>query len=682
MQPEAGAAAVAAEEAASAPLLPCDLLSPSSLSCLQLLQSVTRSVLCLYHHVEPQSGQEAEGEEEEDAAVDAFSLSRFLSSRPSSGRFHCFGSSPPTAAAAHRLLACLAAMRQTAEEQSRRVRAAAAAAASLERAAFFSSSLSALSSQSAAVAASLESCSSRLDVEAERQEAERAGSAAFTAVRRRLWRLRGQLRGLQQEEAGPAAAAGEAEAETATLHLASSGQSSCFVIELKLRRRERPQRQWRADWRTRCALLLQAAADARSSAASAGVLLPPPPRHDCLVLAQADFLQGESELSDAAVNADLLRLVSCGRWSRLRRCLSHLLAMEATADRLPHLALYARRAAVMDEMQRLLERRRAQPLVLSSALDGLRLSFHHVHCGDGQAAARSVPRRLLLSPAADRLRFASSPQLLFTHSLTYVGMTDSADGASLSFVLALQPAVLLPAACVQQIAKIAAPRLAAPPSRLPQPGSAQRPSAAAPSSYHDEILRALPAGCASPAGVVHLLSSVHRYRLLNEATRAEGGCVSAALTLPSLHSLQEVVQLLQQCVLFSQLYASCFCRQRADWRGREEADADIEVQLTAFPPHSLRLSIARPALSSGQQQRPPIVIDIRLQSVGCCESCSRLPSPAPAACFDCHLLTVSVDRSYDCFAPCSDAFATAVLCSALSVPAMVQAVWHKAELAD
>ena len=652
---------------AAPPPLPCDVRPVASLSCAELLVALQRIAAALFHHLPlavaevsggeahsrpppPQAASDAETAERAALSQSVSSpLSSFLCSAPSPALFHRFGVFPSASSLAPRFHACLAALRELSAAHAARLRLA-SAPASLDRLSFFSSSLSSARLQHAALSASLQRCRRELRAEADRQLAASRGEAAFASVQAALAWLKSDL-GLQTDEEAEAQERRLAGAEdgasaisgAVTVHVASGGSTSCFVLEVRL---------------------LRAAAS----------------QSDCVEAVHAEFLQGDAELRDVAVDAEVRALLRRGRFAALQRQLGHVLAMEALSDRFPQHALYARRAEVEQAMAELRKVRAAQPTHVSSALDGVRLSFHHIH--QPAPAVRVDPLFLFNAPVEARMRFPDQPSLSFTHSLTWMGMAEAAPAStpSPSFmpVFFLSPPVLLPSSALQRLARMGASRHALAPS-----ASHSRASAAPALSYHEAVVlgsghqwraRARPSSTpASPPVRVRVFSAVHEYAVLNDVTSVDSACAVSYLALQSLAALPEAVHLLQQAIVFQQLYASLVHQHPHTAPSIGPPDTALlpvhRIDVTAFPPHSLSLRLRLP------QPERVLAVDVRVASVAGVEPCSAVSEYG----FDCHLVTASIERSFDSPAPCSDRYATDVLAMTLSIPLLVHALLHQAE---
>ena len=696
------------------PPLPVDVLSVSALSCAELLTCLTRMSQALFHHLPPSAmplspsslpsssspaaaeggvtagkGRGSEEEQGEEgrllSCVCRCPLSpAFLSSPSSAALFHRCGVFPAPSSMAPRFFSSLSSLRSLVAEHRARLRSSATAptpsAASLDRLSFFSSSLSSLQAQRAAVTRSLDDCRERLRVEVERARAATSGEEWSWLVTQRLQGIARHL-GLQSEEDGdssgslhrsllplaPASSAAAASAPALRFHLASGGSSSCFVVEVRLRR---------------------VAASLSSAVESV----------------QAEFLQGDAEVREAEVELEVLRLLSDGRFACLQRKLSHVLAMEALSDRFPQRSLYTHQLEALQAMQAMQKSRPQQPLVVRRVIDGVQLSFHHLHLPAPNAAAALDPLHLFHAPQSTRSRFPSHPLLAFTHSLTFIGMEENAAQStphsaypSFSFLFALSPPILLPSSSLQRLAKLAAPR-----HSTPAPSTSSHPTQQSPAmSYHHAAVRSgilpiarptsppspspPPLSSSSPSSSlsarVAVLDAWHEYRVVNDATRVEAACLTSYLALHSLQALPDTIHTLQQCIIFHQLYTSMHAQhpsaQPSPTSLLSSAPLSVQgVEVTAFPPHSIRLRLLQPV-----EGTPELLVDVRVASVASAEPCSALPSaPAVSHSRHCHLVTAAVvDTSFDAAPPCSDRFATDLLAMSLSIPILVHAIRRKAQ---
>lgn len=686
----------------SPPPPPCDVLPTASLSAADLLEHLVRVTQTVFHHlpvapssspavssvsssprVESRKRRRASAssppalcEEAEAAAVSAVScwpLSPFLASPPSPSLFHRLAIAPPPSSFAPRFAESLAGLRAVAVAHVARLRSA-PSAASLDRLAFFSSSLTSLRSQQTAVQSALRLCRSRLRAEGQSTEATAKGQTAFAALFAQLQAIKAELglqsaedaqalersRWVEERERGDGALSRSC--PTVGVHLASGGSSGCFVVELELR---------------------------REGATFA----------DVLQSVRAEFLQGEAELRDAEVDAELRQLLCGGRFALLRRKLAHLLSLEATSDRHPQRSLFALRQPA-EEALRQLQQRTQQPSHVSSALDGVQLAFHHRHLPSADAQVDAV--HLFAAPAAGHLRFPSHPSVAFTHSLTWIGVTEplqpfpssppsTAPSPAFCSLFSVWPPIVLPSSSLQRLMRLGVARHAHGGSS--HSGQSSHSASASPAlSYHEAVLRgglvptaataaASDAGGgaddsprSSPTPCLSVFGLLHEYRVVNDATAVDAaGCV-AYLALHSLAALPDAVHLLRQSAVFQQLYASLFQPHpdcMADGDG--EAAAVLRVEVSAFPPHSLRLRFAHP-LQSGAT----LTVDVRVASVASAEPCRPVTSSASSAAFDCHVLSASIERSFDCPFPCSDQFATDALCATHSIPMLVHALHRRA----
>ena len=725
----------------------------ASLTSLELVQSMGRIAQRLFHHIDPTAssdgssgaGEQRSGKQqrakgakrkrsaaesesnltsadpktqhrwqlhwrdellEEEAAQQksAFHLPAFLHSVASPAHFHRFASQPAASTLLPRFLACISSLRDMAHTQTARLRSAPPPL--LDRLSFTNNSLSSLNTQHSTVTSALKLCRDRLRDEVEEREAAANGAEHFLHVHRSLQRIRRQLRLVSSDEQeatdratltsrpSRSAAVNDTETETETVHIASAGVASCFVLEVKLRRKERSEKEQRLEFERR-----------RSAAAAAGSALTPSPLHDCIVSVTADFLQGDAELHDTQIDCDLYALLADCRFAALQSKLSHALSMEAIADRFPQHALYNRKVDVMAAFNECRERSKL-PCVLTSAVDGPQLAFHHFHSADEQSDTDeqlAVRPHLFFSTPSTRLCFASHPGHSFTHSLTYIGMDEmdslnqpstpasSASPPTFCHLLSITPSVLLPYSTLRTIARSAAGESYRGHSHS---HSNQTQSPQPTLSYHDYMAHTSPSATSRFSARFSFLSTLQQYTLANDATLIEEACSVSYLSLLTLRALPGIVHTLRQHIAFNQLYASCF-RQPQSSRivaasveesasGASAAPASaVSVEVTAFPPHTLRLRITHPSTAAQY-----ISLDIRLAPAAPHESCtplvvqqqqqsSSLPHSA-VSCFDCHLWSVQLDRSFDSVAPCSDSFALRVLSITQSVPALVHAVVSRA----
>ena len=721
----------------------------AALSSTELVQSMVRAVQRLFHHVDSATSQQAVGggkrasggrkrrrvadgverpsdslnnsewyrwrahardeavEDEEAQQRTAFPVSSFLSSPACPAHFNRFASQPAASASLPRFLACLSSLRDMVQAQRQRI--SAVSPPLVERLSFTGQSLSALTSQHSTVTSALTLCRERLREAVDDERAVNNNEERYLHVYRSLHRLRSHLRLVSEDErdardrAALTALSTDKEVTGETVHLASAGVVSCFVIEIKLRRRERGEQERLIEAERR-----------RADAAAAGASLAPPPLHDCVVSVKADFLQGDAELHDTQIDCELYALLSNCRFAALQSKLSHTLSMEAVADRHPHMALYGRKADVAVAFSECRERSKL-PCVLLSAVDGPQLAFHHFHT----AAAPHDDDRLTLphlffSTPPTRLHFASQPGHSFTHSLTYIGMEEmaplsqaslppphsspssalsSSPPSRLSYLLSLSPAVVVPFSTLRLLARSAAGES----NRSHAHSNHSQPPQSS-LSYHDHIARTSQFAHSRLSAHLAVFNTTHHYTLTNDATLIEDACSVSYIPLTVLRALPDIVHTLRQHIAFNQLYASCFRQSHttrtltteADTQPGSEAWKDVvSVELTAFPPHTLRLRIAHPS-TAGQF----ISLDIRVASGDSHEHCTPLAvqtgSPASlastlttaaaaASCFDCHIWSVQLDRSFDSVAPCSDSFALRVLSFTQSVPALVHAVVSRAK---
>ena len=713
----------------------------SSLSSVELLQSMTRIAQRLFHHTDattpqqqhsrgerakrkrPADGSDARAdaaprsttrqwrlhyrdealESREAQQKSAFPLSSFLSSASSPPHFHRFATQPAAYSSVPRFLACVASLRDMVLAQSQRVRSAPPPL--LDRLSFASHSLSSASSQQSKLSSSLRLCRDRLRLEVENDRAATHHHEHFLYVHRSLQRIRRELLLVSDDEQDainrlsltPQSQSGPIGEAEETVHIASAGVVSCFVIEIKLRRTERSEQERLVEFERRSA-----------AAAAAGAAVTCQPLHDCIVSVKADFLQGDAELHDTQIDCELYALLASCRFAALQSKLSHALAMEVTADRYPQTALYSRKADVMAAFNECRDRSKL-PCVLTSSIDGPQLSFHHVHSLGEQSGDRrvSVTPHLFFSVPSTRLSFASHPGHLFTHSLTYVGMEEmaainqynqlpppsssaSTSPPTFSYLVSLTPSVVVPYSTLRAIARHAAGDSIRGQSHSNR-SQLQQPSI----SYHDSMANTSPSATSRLSARLSTTATTQHYTLANDATLVEDACSLSYIPLTSLRTLPDIVHTLRQHIAFNQLYASCFRPSPANRTlsgscaktdsGAASATA-VSVEVTAFPPHTLRLRIAHPTVE-GQF----ISLDIRLTPADPHEHCTQLavqtaaapPSPAAgtasAACFDCHLWSVQLDRSFDSVAPCSDSFALCVLAITQSVPALVHAVVSRAK---
>ena len=695
---------------------PCDVVPIPSLSAGELLTHLVRVSQAVFHHLPvppsaspvrppaiaspspsaesrkrrrdsvsspPLPPSSAFGEAEEAAAVSAvcsWPLSPFLASAPSPALFHRLAVSPPPSSLAPRVAESLAALRALAVAHVARLRSA-ASPASVDRLAFFSSSLTALRSQQTAVHSALRLCRGRLRAEGRSTEATAKGRTAFASLLAALQAMKAEL-GLQSAEEAQAQESGRwvegregssgLVRPTVGVHLASRGSSGCFVVEVELR---------------------------REGATFADVL------HSV----RAEFLQGDAELKDAEVDAELRLLLASGRFALLRRKLSHLLSLEALSDRHPQRSLFSHRQPA-EEAMRQLQQRTGQPLVVRSAVDGVALAFHHRHLPHAEATVD--PLHLNAAPPTSHLHVPSHPSTAFTHCLTWIGLTEplisfpltsppSASSPPPSFcpLFSVWPPIVVPSSSLQRLTRMGVSRHAQ--SGFSQSSHAPHAASAGPAlSYHEAVMQGglIPTSAvpmASDAGDdgqspalpllpprLSVFGAVHEYRVMNDATAVESAQCVAYLSLHSLANLPDAVHLLRQSIVFQQLYASLFhphpgCAAESDGSGDGAAlPPEHRVEVTAFPPHSLRLRLPHP-LQSGAA----LTVEVRVASVASVESCRAVHSTAaspPPAPFDCHLLTASIDRSFDTPFPCSDQFATDTLCATHSLPLLVHALNRRA----
>ena len=729
-----------------------DVRPVSALTSIELVHSMARAAQRLFHHVDPtvqqqqqqlQVGQERRGKrkravpdnapslnqgsarrwrrharDEEFETLEAqqtcaFHLPSFLHSPASPALVHRFASQPSaTAAALPRFLACVSSLTAVLTAQSARLRTAPPPL--VDRLPLTSHSLSSLASQHESVSAALRLCRDRLRTEVEDDRAVASGEEWFVHIHRLLQRLRRQLRLVSDEELEAADRAvllpDAGGATETTVHLASAGVVSCFVIEIKLRRRERSAVQRHSEFEQR-----------RKEAAAAGASLSPPPLHDCIVSVKADFLQGDAELHDPQIDCDLYALLAQCRFAALQRKLSHALSMEAVADKYPTTPLDSRRADVVAAFNEHRESSKL-PCVVTNAVDGPQLAFQHVHTADQHGDDEQLSlSQLAFSPHSTRLCFASHPAHSFTHSLTYIGVEEhhsvqqqqqqqhastvtaastSSPSSSLSspsapsflYVLSLTPAVVVPSSTLRSIALLAAG------------DSSQRGQSAAVQmhsqhqqqpalAYHDYVAGTSPAAALRLSARVAITSTVQLYQLTNDSTLIEEACVVSYIPVASMRALPAIVRTLRQHIAFNQLYASCFRHPRTTRDTAAATDGSaVTVDVTAFPPHTLRLRIGLPATPNAAPNAAPasaqfIALDIRLTAGEPHEACTALivqqsataTSVPSAACFDCHAWSVQLERSFDSPAPCSDSFALQVLCRTESVPALVHAVVSRAK---
>ena len=678
----------------------------SALSSVELLTGLTRITQALFHHLHPPaaltSPRSASSFPSSAAAVGAAAeaqllscvvrsplSSSFLSSTSSPALFHRGGVFPAPSSLAPRFLASLASLRSLAAAHAARLRSSAAApaassssssstsssgspssAAALERLSFISSSLSSVQAQQAAVSAGLSDCRARLREEVEQARAAAAGESAFHLAMRGLQRLARHL-GLQSEEDADGGG-GQGDAALLSLsppssalppsrrvHLASGGSTSCFVIELSLRR--------------------------ASPSLSAVV-----------ERVHAEWLQGDAEVREMEVDEEVAALLSDGRFAALQRQLSHVLAMEALSDRFPHSSLYQHQQQALQCVQQLQKTKAQQPLVVRRALDGLQLHFHHTHTHAHDAVEQQPnPLHLFLTTQHARSsRFPSHPDLAFTHSLTFIGVEEDtahlrSTSPSFSFLVALSPPILLPSSSLQRLAKLAGVRRAQqqpqqppPPSASSSPHSPQQPSAM---SYHHAAvhgaLSAIPvASSSSPDAApsrVRVFHALHSYRLVNDATRVEAGCFTSYLSLHSLQALPDVVHTLQQCIVFHQLYASMHSQHPSTQPSTLQPSSPLpllDVEVTAFPPHSIRFRVPHPV-----DGLPDLLVGVRVAPVASADACGPLHSASALPYSrDCHLVSAELEASFDAPPPCSDRFATELLAMTLSIPLLVHAIYRKA----
>ena len=715
-----------------------DYAAVSSLSCSELVQSMTRIAQRLFHHIEPtqqprssdgdsgrakakrkrptdERDEEAERrwrlherdeaiEEEEAQQTSAFHLPSFLSSAASPALFHRLASQPSAFSSLPRFVGCLSSLRAMLVAHSQRLRSAPAPL--LDRLLFSSQSLSSLLSHHSSVSAALRLCRDRLREEVDSSTAAASHEEHYLHVHRLLHRMRRQLRLVSEDEQDTADRAlllpspalsgsgsgSAAEAAEETVHLASAGVVGCFVIEIKLRRRERDDKERHSEMERR-----------RKEAAAVGAALSAPPLHDCIVSVKADFLQGDAELHEPQIDCELYALLANCRFAALQTKLSHALTMEGTADRYPQMALYSRKADVLAALNECRDRSKL-PCVLLNAVDGPQLAFQHLHTAAD--AANQDERRcmtyLFFSAPSTRLCFASQPALSFTHSITYIGMEEivtptqanqpaqsassvlalssSSSSPTLSHLLSLTPSVVVPYSTLRSIARMAAgdSERGHSHSSHPQP---QQPAMA----YHDFIAGTSPSAASRLSARLSVLSTTQHFTLTNDATLIEDACTVSYIPVVSLRALSSIVHTLRQYIAFNQLYASCFrqsptTRSVASMDGGATPSAAVSVEVTAFPPHTLRLRIGHPS-AAGQY----ISLDIRLTPGEPHEPCTPLvvqtsaaAAAAVPACFDCHCWSVQLDRSFDSVAPCSDSFALRLLCMTQSVPALVHAVVSRA----
>ena len=654
----------------------------------------------------------------------AFHLSSFLHSSASPALFHRFASQPSASSAAlPRFLASVSALTALLTAQSQRLRSAPPPL--VDRLSFTAQSLSALAAQHTSVGGALQQCRTRLREAVEDDRATASGEERFLFVHRLLQRMRRQLRLASSDEleasdkatlllpsTGVPGADTDGETDT-VVHLASAGVVSCFVIEVRLRRRERGAETRESEFELR-----------RKEAAAAGAALSPRPLHDCVVSVKADFLQGDAELHEPQIDCQLHALLAQCRFAALQSKLGHALSMEALADRHASTPLYSRKADALVAFSEYRDTSKL-PCVVTSAVDGPQLAFQHIHTADhfDDEEQRLALPQLFLSTPSTRLRFASHPGHAFTHSLTYIGLEEAAAPLqppalpptaalsissssplssappSFSYLLSLSPSVVVPSSTLRAIALLAAGdsshrgQLAA--SQQLLRSSPQQPPALA---YHDYIAHTSPTAASRlSVRVSATSSSTQLFRLANDATLIEEATVLSYIPVTSLRALPGLVHTLRQWIAFNQLYASCFTQPRrpAAKQATEEAGGAVSavVDVTAFPPHTLRLRISQPSDAARF-----ISVDIRLTAGEPHEACTKLsvqqqqqhtaiaPSPSPtpsaAACFDCHAWSVQLDRSFDSPAPCSDSFALQVLCLTHSVPALVHAVVSRARQQD
>ena len=664
-------------------------------------EAAARSRWKLHHRDEAEEAREV-------AQRSATPLSSFLSSAASSAHFHRFASQPAASASLPRFLTALDSLRSMARAQTQRLRGASSPL--LDRLSFSHQSLSQLSQQHSSLARTLRLCRDELRAEAEYNRAAASGELHFLHVHRSLQRLRHQLRLVSEEEqetsdraalsSSQAASAEEEEAET-VVHVASAGVASCFVIEIKLRRRERSAEERSVEWQAR-----------RKDAAAVGAALPARPLHDCVVSVKADFLQGDAELHDPQIDCELYALLASCRFAALQNALSHALSIEALADRYPQLELYSRRSEVVAAFSECGERSKL-PCVLSSGIDGPQLAFHHLHThSDGEQTEEqlhALTPHLFFSTPSTRRSFASHPLHSFTHSLTYIGMEEvpQVDSASrllaasstspaspsptFAYLLSLTPSVVVPLSTLRLIARSAAGDSNR--SHLQSHSSSQPQPLQSSMCYHDFIARTSSASASRLSARVSVASTALRFTLANDAPLIEDACSLSYISLASLRALPGIVHTLRQHIAFNQLYASCFRQPRparfATAAGADSAavadsavlEATVAVEVTAFPPHTLRLRIAHPGTAAQF-----ISLDIRLAAGEPHEPCSHLPlqtaatlPSSPVSCFDCHVWSVQLDRSFDSAAPCSDTLALHALSLTHSVPALVHAVVSRAK---